>query len=153
MTMFEQLYALARTATLSMIISADEASGKMTISIVPKPKKDLGEPALTKDLTLTATPEEFDADFLGALTGYREKRRSLLEQADATNEALNAAKAASARKATDAAAKASRATGNKAGVLGNPSDDESEDERDAATKASHAHAAQDSASGELNLFG
>ena len=52
MTMFTELYALATTATLSMVISADEKRGTLTISVMPKPKKDVGEPALTKDLTL-----------------------------------------------------------------------------------------------------
>lgn len=159
MTMFEQLYALAKTATLSMIISADDTSGKMTISIAPKPKKDTGEAALTKDLTLTATPAEFDADFIAALTGYREKRQSLIEQADATNEVLNAAKAASAKKATDAVTKASKTTDRKASVASESLDDDDEgaggDEHNNSqpTKISNAPAAQDSGNGELNLFG
>ena len=63
MTMFTELYALATTATLSMVISADEKRGTLTISVMPKPKKDAGEPALTKDLTLTAAPAEFDEGF------------------------------------------------------------------------------------------
>jgi len=54
MTMFQELYALATSATLTMIVSADEKSGKLTISVVPKPRKETGEVALTKDLTLTA---------------------------------------------------------------------------------------------------
>lgn len=157
MTMFETLYAIARTATLSMIISADDASGKMTISIVPKPKKDMGEPALTKDLTLTATPAEFDADFLTALTGYHEKRQSLIEQADATNEVLNAAKAASARKATDAVAKVSKTVEKKTSVAHDTEDEDSEDEGDGTSgnpaPSGNTPAAHDSANGELNLFG
>ena len=58
MTMFEELYALAASATLTMVISADDKSGRMTINVIPKPKKDVDEPALTKALSLTATPEE-----------------------------------------------------------------------------------------------
>ena len=108
MTMFAELYALATTATLTMVVSADEKSGRLTINVLPKPKKDVGEPALTKDLTLTATPEEFDAGFLDVLRGYREKRESLMEQAEATNEVLDAAKSASAKKATEAMTKASK---------------------------------------------
>lgn len=157
MTMFEQLYAIARTATLSVIISADDASGKMTISIVPRPKKDTGEAALTKDLTLTATPAEFDADFIAALTGYREKRQSLIEQADATNEVLNAAKAASAKKATDAVTTASKPIEKKTSVAHDTVDEDSEDEGDGPSgnpaPNSNAPAAHDSANGELNLFG
>jgi PRTRC genetic system protein E len=107
MTMFTELYALATTATLTMVVSADEKSGQLTINVLPKPKKDVGEPALTKDLTLTAAPEEFDAGFLDVLRGYREKRASLMEQAEATNEVLDAAKSVSAKKATEAMTKAS----------------------------------------------
>jgi PRTRC genetic system protein E len=108
MTMFTELYALATTATLTMVVSADEKSGRLTISVLPKPKKDVGEPALTKDLTLAATPEEFDAGFVEVVRGYREKRESLMEQAEATNEVLDAAKSVSAKKATEAMTKASK---------------------------------------------
>jgi PRTRC genetic system protein E len=91
-----------------MIVSADEKTGRLTVSVLPKPKKDMGEPALVKDLTLTATPEEFDAGFVEALRGYREKRQSLTEQAEATNEVLEAAKSASAKKAAEAMTKAAK---------------------------------------------
>lgn len=108
MTMFTELYALATTATLSMVISADEKRGTLTISVMPKPKKDAGEPALTKDLTLTATPAEFDDGFVAALKGYREARAGLIEQAEATKEVLQAAKEAAAKKAAEATTKASK---------------------------------------------
>ena len=108
MTIFQELYALATSATLTMIVSADEKTGKLTISVLPKPRKDMGEPALTKDLTLTASPEEFDAGFVPALQGYREVRASLTEQVDATREVLEAAKSMSAKKATEAMTKASK---------------------------------------------
>jgi PRTRC genetic system protein E len=108
MTMFEELNALATGATLTMIVSADEKTGRMTVHVIPKPKKDVDEPALTKALSLTATPAEFDAGFIEALRGYRECRQSLAEQTEATKEVLEAAKLASVRKAGDAAAKAAR---------------------------------------------
>ena len=108
MTMFKEIYQIATIATLAMLISADETTGRLTISLVPKPKKDAGETALTKDLSLTATPEEFDAGFVGALTGYREAREGLMAQAEATREVLEAAKSVSAKKATEAITKASK---------------------------------------------
>ena len=52
MSMFKEIYQIATTATLAMLISADEKTGRLTISLVPKPKKDSSEAALTKDLTL-----------------------------------------------------------------------------------------------------
>lgn len=110
MMMFTELYELATTATLAMVISADEKRGTLTISVMPKPKKDAGEPALTKDLTLTATPAEFDSGFVAALKGYRETRAGLIEQAEATKEVLQAAKEAVAKKAAEATTKVSKPT-------------------------------------------
>lgn len=108
MTMFEELHALAISATLTMIVSADEKTGRMTVHVIPKPKKDVDEPALTKALSLTASPQELDAGFVEALRGYREVRHSLAEQVEATKEVLEAAKQASVKKAGDAASKAAK---------------------------------------------
>src|SRR5205085_826186 len=44
MTMFTELYALATTATLSMVVSADDKHGTLTISVMPRPKKDVADP-------------------------------------------------------------------------------------------------------------
>lgn len=110
MTMFEELFSLATSATLTMVLSADEKTGRMTINVLPKPKKDVDETALTKALSLTATPAEFDAGFVDVLKGYREVRQSLAEQAEATQEVLQAAKAASAKKAGEAMTKAVKPT-------------------------------------------
>ncbi len=110
MTMFNELYELATSATLTMVISADEKTERMTINVIPKPRKDVDEPALTKALSLTATPDEFDAEFVGVLKGYREVRQSLAAQAEATQEVLQAAKAASAKKAGEAMTKAVKPT-------------------------------------------
>ncbi|MCE4369728.1 PRTRC system protein E [Xanthomonas hortorum] len=108
MSMFEELFALASHATLTLIVSADTNGGKMTVSVIPKPKDDNGEAALRQPLSLTATPQEFDAGFLEALRGYREVRASLAEQAAATQEVLEAAKSASVKKASEAASKAGK---------------------------------------------
>lgn len=110
MTMFKELYELGTGAALTMVISADEKTGRMTINVIPKPKKDVDEPALTKALSLTATPDEFDAEFVGVLKGYREVRQSLATQAEATREVLQAAKAASAKKAGEAMTKVAKPT-------------------------------------------
>lgn len=106
MSMFEELFALASTASLALTISADAKSGRMTINVIPRPNKDANDPALSKALTLTATPQEFDEGFIAALKGYRETRQSLADQVEATKEVLEAAKAASVKKATEASTKA-----------------------------------------------
>jgi PRTRC genetic system protein E len=155
MTMFTELYALAASATLTMIVSADEQSGKLTISVLPKPKKDIGEAALTKDLTLTATPEEFDAGFVQALQGYREVRVSLTQQAEATREALEAAKSVSAKKATDAMTKASKSATTAKPVSSTtavaPGDDS--EEREPADDDANQQAAIPARGESLQLFG
>ncbi|WP_406625398.1 PRTRC system protein E [Acidovorax sp. SDU_ACID1] len=109
MTMFEELYALALNATLTMTVSADEKSGRLTVNVIPKPRADAAEPALAQPLSLTATPQEFDTGFIDALCGYRETRQSLAQQVEATKEVIEAAKAASVKKASEATAKASAA--------------------------------------------
>jgi PRTRC genetic system protein E len=126
MTMFTELYALATTATLSMVISADEKRGTLTISVMPKPKKDMGEAALTKDLTLTATPSEFDSGFVAALSGYRQARDGLIEQAEATREVLEAAKHAAAKKGAQAVTKAATPAAKAAARTEEPDESDSD---------------------------
>jgi len=106
MTMFQELFALTAGTSLTMTISADHKAGRMTVNVIPRPNKDADEPALTKALSLTATPQEFDDGFVAALQGYREVRQSLAHQVEATKEVLEAAKAASVKKAADASTKA-----------------------------------------------
>ena len=110
MSMFRELFQLALGATLTMTVSADEKQGKLTINVIPKPKAESGEAALSTPLTLTAVPEEFDADFVTALSGFRVAHTSLAQQALVTKELLDAAKSASARKGTGAVARASAKT-------------------------------------------
>ena len=123
MSIFGELYQLALGATLTLTISADERSGKLTVNVIPKPKADHGETALTTPLCLTATPEEFDSSFVSVLSGYRSEHRSLAEQAEATKELLQAAKTASQTKARGAVAKASAKQAPKADDDGDGSHD------------------------------
>ena len=107
MTMFTELYALALHATLTMTVSADEKTGKLTINVIPKPRGDTNDAALSTPLALTAPPAEFDEGFVEALSGFRAGHVSLAKQARDTAELLAAATAASASKGTKAVAKAS----------------------------------------------
>ncbi|WBS00129.1 PRTRC system protein E [Pseudoduganella sp. SL102] len=90
MGMFTELYPLAVTTRLAMLVSADAERRVMTISVMPRPTQD-ATAKLATDLTLTATPEDFDAGFIEALTGYRVKLVPLLEQAAAAGRAIEAA--------------------------------------------------------------
>jgi PRTRC genetic system protein E len=129
--MFGELFQLAVGATLTLTVSADEGTGKLTINVIPKPKEDHGESALSTPLTLTATPAEFDSDFVQALRGYRAEHRSLAEQAEATKDLLQAAKAASQSKARGAVAKASTKPTSKATTAGEVTGGDVDDEEDA----------------------
>jgi flagellar biosynthetic protein FliP len=78
MALFSEIFELTRGATVALIMSGDHDTGLMTVNVVPKPKEDHKEAGLSQDLTLVATPEEFDAHFLDAVRGYRAARSGLL---------------------------------------------------------------------------
>ena len=62
--MFKELFELVRASgPLTMAVSADAPRGTMTVVVIPKPADAKDEPALATPLSLTATPEEFDAEF------------------------------------------------------------------------------------------
>lgn len=138
MSMFEELYQLALGATLTLTISADERSGKLTVNVIPKPKADHGEAALSTPLSLTATPAEFDGSFVSVLSGYRSEHRSLAEQAEATKDLLSAAKTASQNKARGAVAKASAKPAPKA--VGSRGDDPDADDEGGGSEGGDATA-------------
>ena len=105
--MFKELFPMATRGAFSLLLSADEANGLMTVVVVPKTTDNGKEvPALAVPLKLTATPEELDAGFVQAVASYATARTSLDEQVAATNEVLEAAKAASVKKGADALSKA-----------------------------------------------
>ncbi|MBK7238024.1 MAG: PRTRC system protein E [Sterolibacteriaceae bacterium] len=106
---FAKLFELTRQGPMVLALSADAASGRMTVNVTPVAGKDAADAALRKPLTLTGTPAEFDADFIPLLGQYREARRTLIEQAEATAEVLAAAKQAQVAKAAEATAKGRKA--------------------------------------------
>lgn len=161
MTMFAELFALACSATLTMTVSADEKSGRLTVNVIPKPKQDAGEAALAQPLSLTATPAEFDAGFIEALRGYREVRHSLAQQAEATKEVIEAAKAASVQKASEATTKATTSKPASAkpvpAATASPATDDDaeagEGGKDGAPQAATAGASTDGGGDSFDLFG
>lgn len=105
--MFKELFPMAVKGPFSLLLSADDGSGLMTVVVVPK-TSDSGKdvPALAMPLKLTATPDELDAGFVQALASFSTRRTSLDEQVAATNEVLEAARAASVKKGAEAVTKA-----------------------------------------------
>lgn len=118
MTMFKELFALATSTTLTLTISADEKAGRMTINVIPSAKPGSGEPALASPLSLTASPEEFDAEFIDVLKRFRTARASLTEQMQVTERLLDAAKEATATKGRSAVAMASAKTASSPAARG-----------------------------------
>lgn len=107
--LFQELFELTRQGPVVLALSADPVSGRMTVNVTPVAGKDAADAALRKALTLTGTPDEFDADFISLLSNYREARRTLIEQAEATAEVLAAARQAQVAKASEATAKGRKA--------------------------------------------
>lgn len=110
---FEKLNRLALQSPLVIAVTADPATGKMTLVITPKLGKDTSEAALRQPLALSAAPAEFDREFYDVLERYSTSRQSLIEQAEATAEVLDAAKKAQVEKASKATARTSKPTAPK----------------------------------------
>ncbi len=108
--MFRQLYDFACTTRLSLLVSADPATGRLTLCVTPLAAGDGTVPQLAEPLQMCATPEEFDVDFVTALRTYTSVCVPLLEQAQQSAKALEK----TASKARSAAAKRSARTGSAA---------------------------------------
>jgi PRTRC genetic system protein E len=106
-TMFPEIYELAKTTTLTLLVSANSKAGTLTLCVKPTPRK--GEEAtLAHELSLTATPDEFEQGFPGCLTTYATQHKSLVEQTAATTAVMEAAKQAQVAKGAKAATAASK---------------------------------------------
>jgi len=161
--MFKELFPLAAQGAFSLLLSADEAGGLMTVVVVPKHsegRKDV--PALAMPLKLTAVPDELDAGFVQALLSYATHRASLDEQVAATNEVIEAVKAAAVKKGADAVTKAGtkpaqRGTAPKAAAGDDDADDEhggdDADDAPAAPAAVVPASASSAGPGVPDLFG
>lgn len=154
---FNKLFDLARQGPLVMTVTADTTQGTMTLVVTPKVGKDVADPALKQQLSLTGTPDEFDSSFFGLIDNYATARKSLTEQAEATAEVLAAAKEAQIAKARSATAKgtakaaATPATKPDA-ALARPAGTAATASADTLDKPENA-STEDSSSEEESLFG
>lgn len=145
--MFKELFELARASgPLTVAVSADTPPGQMTVVVIPKSGGAKDEPALATPLSLTATPEEFDADFTTVLASYRGQRQSLAEQVAATNEVLAAAREESVQRGSKAATKAlAKPKPSSSATASTASDERDEDDDDGGdapqTPSTHAGSA------------
>lgn len=139
--MFKELAPILKNCTSINVILASNKDGTLSVTILPKPK-ETGESAvaLSTPLSLTATPEELDAEFTQILTGYAVTHQSLAEQVENTTEILEAAKKESQKKATTAISKAS--TKSSTENSGSSGDDIDEDQDVDSGNAGNANASQ-----------
>jgi len=118
---------LATVAGITLSIIAND-NGTITVTLIPKAKKEGGEAALNTPLSLTGTPEELDAEFANILTSYTAKRQSLAEQLEATEAIMEAAKKESSKKASKVVAKGKGAAAGSSEKASEPKDDEGGDD-------------------------
>ena len=59
MTMFEELFALACSTTLTMTVSAAEKSGRLTVNVISKAKPDAAEPVEDHVVSILAIDAEW----------------------------------------------------------------------------------------------
>lgn len=93
--MFKELAELARTTTLSLLISS-VSDTEMKVLVIPKAKEGANS-ALSTPLELIATPEELDEKLGGILTQYTTNRKTL-EQSLEENRLYMEAQAKTAQK-------------------------------------------------------
>lgn len=103
--MFHELHALIQNCESVVLTMAAASEGRITVTVIPKSKRDSDEPALATSLQLTGTPDELDQEFGKLVTSYTEQRATLAEQTETTLTILEQAKKASEKKATKAIAK------------------------------------------------
>ena len=172
--MFKSLDELVRLrGSLSLLISP-EGEDKLRVFILPAtataPQGAEPEEALRQPLSLCATPEELDAGFVGAVSGYTAAMTTLQQQVNDTLAVIDAAKKTQQKRAANALtgkAGAPKASGASPGFKPNiaSSDDDGDDGGDdddsgasgdanaapatPPTEAASAASAKDSAPAEL----
>ncbi len=109
MSLFTELFTLTKARRFAMLVSSNHETGLLTISVMPRAVSE-GDGAYCKDLTLTAKPEEFDADFIEAIGAYRSKLLPLLEQAKDAATAIEKSSQQAKTSTKKSAEKASAAT-------------------------------------------
>lgn len=108
--MFKQLQALLKNGGSINMLIAGNKDGTLSVTVLPKPSKTGDDTAaLSTPLSLTATADELDEEFVTLLSNYVGSHESLAEQIENTNAILEAAKKESQKKATTSISKASTA--------------------------------------------
>lgn len=129
------------------ILLAEGADNNLTVTIVPTPKGEVKDAALTTPLSLTATAEELDAEFPALLSRFTSSRRTLEEQVASTEAVIQAATKASADKGAKALSKATPAVKVPPTASGEDDDDDEGTGNTVSTPA-----AAPATAGGVNIF-
>ncbi|TWG87888.1 PRTRC genetic system protein E [Cupriavidus gilardii J11] len=124
--MFNQLAPLVG-ASEKVVLTLAMNGDMLSVVVMPVVKK-ADDPALGAPLAISGTPTELDEGFAEVLRSYTTTRQSLVEQVEATNSILEAAKANQSSKATKALAKAATSASD---ASSSDRNDEGDDEADA----------------------
>lgn len=88
MSLFADFFTLTKSRRIAMIVSSDNDTGLLTISIMPCAQNE-DDAQRGRDPTLTASLDVFDADFVAAISSYRSKLIPLLERTDVAAVAID----------------------------------------------------------------
>jgi len=127
--MWQPIFNLAKSTALVLTITADESTGKLLITINPKPAKAGAPAALSQPLSLRASPEDLDRDFVEAVTKFTGAYVSMKETVEASIAVMNAAKEEAAKKANP---KGGMRGASKPAVVARPTGEADEDGSTAA---------------------
>lgn len=138
---------LAQCQSVTLILTA--AGPNMTVTVMPKPIDAKISGALSQPMQLTGTAEELDAGLSDAISSFSGKRLSLVEQVEATNAILDAARKESAEKSHKSPSKSSASTAKKgvqsAGNVSAGDEEHEEDEENPSNNASEPKVDTDAA--------
>jgi len=138
--MFKELAPILATGTSFCIMVSAAAEGAMTVTVLPQGKDQ--NAALNTPLSVTATPEELDAELPAVLTGYVSTRSTLAETLENVKTIMEMA----GKTASEAATKS---TSN---AVSTTVDEDGEEEEGCIPASKAATPAPKSDTGDLKLF-
>lgn len=96
--MFTALHALAQSATLMIVITAEDDD--LRVSITPTQAGDKTKAHKLQPLSLIASPAELDEGFVAAIASWQAPKLSLQQQVEAANASADAGAAPTSSKAS-----------------------------------------------------
>lgn len=143
--MFKELAPMVANGTSLCIMVTAASEGNLTVTVLPQGKD--ANSALNTPLSVTAPPEELDAELPAALIGYTGTRTTLAETLENVKTIMEAAGKTAREAATNAAAKKTAATA----PAGTEDDEDPEDENESATTPARTVSKAPAAAGKTEI--